>query len=65
MTRKFYRDKPAIDNNNNIIDFPANKNNSISFKFKQQITRQTRNGGTKDAEVMGSLKYLINLSKNT
>ena len=62
---KFYRDKPAIDNNNNIIDFPANKNNSISFKFKQQITRQTRNGGTKDAEVMGSLKYLINLSKNT
>ena len=33
-----YRDEPAPDNNNNIIDYPANNNNSISFKFKQQIT---------------------------
>ena len=31
-----YRDEPALDNNNNIIDFPANNNNGISFKFKQQ-----------------------------
>ena len=35
---QYYRDKPALDNNNNIIDFPANNNNSISFKFKQQMT---------------------------
>ena len=34
--------------NNNIIDFPANKNNSASFKFKQQITGQTGNDGLKD-----------------
>ena len=33
-----YRDESALDNNNYIIDFPANNNNSISFKFKQQIT---------------------------
>ena len=32
------RDEPALDNNGNIIDFPANDNNSKSFKFKQQIT---------------------------
>ena len=43
---QYHRDEPALDNDNNIIDFPANNNNSISFKFKQQITGQTENGGT-------------------
>ena len=43
-----YRDEPALDTNNNIIDFFADINNSISFKFKQKITGQTGNGGTKD-----------------
>ena len=40
---QYYRDEPALDNNNNnnIIDFPVNDNNSILFKFKQQITGQT------------------------
>ena len=57
---QYYRDEPALDNNNNIIDFPANNNNSISFKFKQKITEQTGNGGTKDIEIMVPLKYLSN-----
>ena len=48
----YYRDEPALDVNDNIIDFPANNNNSISFKFKQKITRQTGNGSTKDVEKM-------------
>ena len=47
-----YRDKPALDNNNNIIDFPTNKNNTTSFKFKEQITGQNGNNFTKDAEIM-------------
>ena len=42
---QYYRDEPAIDNNNNIIDFPV-YSNSISFKYKQQITDQARNSGT-------------------
>ena len=54
----YYRDEPALNNNNNVIDFPANNSNSISFKFKQQITGQTGNGGTKNIEIMVSLKYL-------
>ena len=29
-----YRDKPVLENNNKIIDFPANNNNSILLKFK-------------------------------
>ena len=27
---QYYRDEPALDANNNIIDFPANNNNSVS-----------------------------------
>ena len=57
---QYYRDEPALDKHNNIIDFPANNNNSISFKFKQQITEQTGNYGTKNVEIMVSLKYLSN-----
>ena len=54
-----HRDEPALDNNNNIIDFP-NNNNSISFKFKQKRTEQTESDSTKDIEIMVPLKYLIN-----
>ena len=46
----------SLDSNNNIIGFPANNNDSISFKFKQQMTVETENG---DRKV--SLKYLSNL----
>ena len=35
---QYYRDEPALDNNNNITEFPANNSSSTSFKFKQQIT---------------------------
>ena len=55
-----YRDEPALEDNNNVIDFPANNNKSTSFKFKQQITVQTGNGSTKDVEIMVPLKYLSN-----
>ena len=49
-----YRNEPALDNNNNIINFPA----------KQQITGKTRNGGTKYIEIsMVLLKYLSNLQR--
>ena len=44
---QYYRDEPALDNNGNIIDYPDKNNNSALFKFKQKITRQTGNGGTK------------------
>ena len=47
---QYYRDEPALDNNGNIIDFPANNNNSASFKFKQEITGETESGGAKDVK---------------
>ena len=57
---QYYRDEPALDNNDNIIDFPADNNNSVSFKFEQKITGQTENGGTKDVETKVLSKYLNN-----
>ena len=35
---QYYRDEPALDNNNNIIDFLADNSNSASLEFKQQMT---------------------------
>ena len=40
-----------------IIDFPAGNNNSILFKFKEKITGQADNNGTKDVEIMVLFKY--------
>ena len=53
---QYYRDEPAINANDNIIDFPVIDNNSNSFKCKQQITGQIR----KDVEIIVPLKYLSN-----
>ena len=53
----YCRDETVLNANGEIIDFPANNNNSASFKFKQQITGQTGNGGTKYVEIMVPLKY--------
>ena len=62
---QYYRDEPALDNNdsNIIINFLANNNIIISFKFKHQVTGQKGNGGTKDVEKMVPLKYVINFRK--
>ena len=53
---QYYRD----DNISNIIDFFDGNNNSTPFKFKQQITGQTGNGGTENVEIMVPLKYQSN-----
>ena len=60
---QYYRDEPALNSNGEVIDFPANNNNSVSFKFKQQIIGQTGNGSSKDVKVMVPLKYLSNFWK--
>ena len=57
---QYYRDdEPALNTNGEIIDFPANNNNSASFKFKQLITGQAGNNDTKDVEKV-SKKFLEN-----
>ena len=55
-----YINEPALNNASTITDFPADNNNSIQFKFKENITGQTGTHDTTDVEVMVPLKYLSN-----
>ena len=54
---KCYRDKPVLFDAGVIDNFPGN---SASFKFKQKITGQTENDGTKYIEIMVPLKCQSN-----
>ena len=40
--RQYYRDEPALNTDDEIVDFPADNNNTL-FKVRQQITGQTGN----------------------
>ena len=56
---QYYGGEPFIDNNGNIIDVRDDPD-STSFKYKQKITGETGNDGTKDVQIMVPLKYLSN-----
>ena len=51
---KHYRDKPPLDNNGTLVDFPANNNNSSLFDLKKLAGRK-KNDGTKNIKIMVSL----------
>ena len=53
----YYSDEPFFDNSA-IADFPANNNNSASFKFRTRIMGRTGNDRTKNVEIRVPLKYL-------
>ena len=53
-------DEPFLNANGAIADFPADKNNSASFKFKTKIVGRTENNGTKDVKIRVPLKHLSN-----
>ena len=57
---QYYIDELAPGNRNGIIDFPAINKSSNSFKYKQKITGQTIDGGTRDVEIIVPLKCLSN-----
>ena len=54
----FYRDEPFLNNNGAIADFPANVNNSASFKYKTKTAGRIENDGTKNVKIRVPLKYL-------
>ena len=56
---QYCKDIPARDNNDELINFAAG-NPTDSFDFKVKITGRTGNDGTKNVEIMVSLKYLSN-----
>ena len=56
---QYCMDIPAVDNNNAIVNFTEN-NRTDSFNFKEKMSGQTGNDGTKNVEIMVLLKYLSN-----
>ena len=46
---QFYRDEPALNDNDTLAHFPGN---SASFRFRQKITGSTVNDGTRNVEIM-------------
>ena len=54
-----YIDKPAVNNDGNIVDFNR-ANSTDSFNFKTKTTGQTDNNGRINNEIMVPLKYLSN-----
>ena len=57
---QYYKDKPALTDAGGVVNSSDANNNSASFKFKQKITDKTAAGGTKNVEIMVTLKYLSN-----
>ena len=57
---QYYRDEPALEATDDIIDFPADNNDGILLNIKEKIAQRIGNDGKKDVEVMVSLKYLSN-----
>ena len=58
---QYWLDKSDLDNDSNIVSFPAN---SISFKSKVIITRKNpADANTKDIEIAVPLKYWSNFSR--
>ena len=61
ILREYCRDEPAINiANSNIIDFDVANANIDSLKIKEKIIGETDNGGTKNVEIIVTLKYLSN-----
>ena len=56
---QYYRDEPPLTNAGAIANFHATDNSAL-FKFKQKTAGKTGDGGTKDIEIMVSLKYSSN-----
>ena len=55
----YYRDEPFLNVNVDIADFPADNNNSASFKFKTKMEGKIEeNDDTKNVRIRVPLKYL-------
>ena len=60
---QYFRDEPTLTDAGAIKHFHVGNNDSVSFKFKQKITVVTGANGTKNIEIMVSLKYLSNFGE--
>ena len=61
--RQYYGAEPALNSDGAAIDFPADGNDSDSFKSKAKIVNKTGNNGTKIVKTVVPIKYLSNFWK--
>ena len=54
---QYCKNEPFITDDGVVIDIPDDPD-SASLKYKQKITSQTGNDGTKDIQIMIPVKYL-------
>ena len=54
---QYCKNEPFITDDGDVIDIPDDRD-SASLKYKQKITSQTGNDGTKDIQIMIPVKYL-------
>ena len=54
---QYCRDEEGLKDNCVVIDF-ADSNTTDLLKFKEKIASQTRDNGTKNADIMVTFKYL-------
>ena len=57
---QYCRDKPAVNDNSEIIDFTVDNTEINSFQIKEKLTGKTGSNGTKNVEIIVPLKYLSN-----
>ena len=58
---QYCRDEPSINSaDGEIVDFSITNTITDSFKFKQEITGETGNGGRKSVDLKVSLKKVSN-----
>ena len=57
---EYYRNKPFLDANGVIADFPGDNKNNGLFEFKIKIAGRIGNNGTKYLKIRVPLKYLSN-----
>ena len=58
---QYHRDEPFLNNHGDIVDFPADINDSASFEFKTKIAGRLGNNGRKDVKIKVPLEYLSNV----
>ena len=57
---QYCRDVPAVNDDDQILDFTEANTTTDSFNLKGKLTDQTGNNGTKNVEIMVPLKHLSN-----
>ena len=60
---KFYREVPALDDNDAIVDFNAANATTTSLNLKVKVRGDTGSNGIQNVELIARFKYLSNFQR--